>query len=317
MVVNCIRGLFFVVYNLYLNQYKPKRIPLLIPMKIVTAVVNNPTFIEIQYHTLKKYLRGVDAYEFIVFNDAKPFPDETNDGDLTLRTKIEETCRGLGILCIPIPNDHHLGMSMSNRHADTFNKHVLRYQLEHPDKYLLLDSDMFLIAELDMRTYFQYECALVLQSRSDSKLNYFWPGLCYLDFNRIQGKHLLNWAQGRGGDTGGMMADWLKLQANGAPFPNTDDLRWKKDATFPNETIYYIRHLWSGSWNETELPANLKERKDLLTFFQEDVRNPTNGNYYCEIYDNVFLHYRAGGNWNREGMTLHNTLADKLKAILV
>ena len=38
-------------------------------MKVVTAVVNNPVFIEIQYHTLKKHMKC--AYEFIVFNDAK------------------------------------------------------------------------------------------------------------------------------------------------------------------------------------------------------------------------------------------------------
>ena len=288
-------------------------------MKIVTAVVNNPTFIEIQYHTLKKYLRGVDAYEFIVFNDAKTFADVTNGGDLTLRAQIEDTCRRLGIQCISIPNDHHANMSMSNRHADTFNKNVLRYQLDQPDKYLLLDSDMFLIDYLDINTYFHYECAVVLQRRTDwgSTLNYFWPGLCYFDFNRIKGKNLLNWSQGGGGDVGAMMENWLKLQANGSPLPNTDDLRWKKEDSFPNETIHFIRHLWSCSWNETELPENLKDRQDLLTFFKEDVRNPANGNFYCEIYDNVFLHYRAGGNWNEEGMDVHNALANKLKAILI
>ena len=61
-------------------------------MKIVTAVVNNPIFIEIQYHTLKKFLKGTstEGYEFIVFNDAKAFPDFTNDGDITIRSKIEE-----------------------------------------------------------------------------------------------------------------------------------------------------------------------------------------------------------------------------------
>ena len=52
-------------------------------MKIITSVVNNPTFIEIQYHTFKKYLKlskgngegegEGDEFEFIVFNDAKPF----------------------------------------------------------------------------------------------------------------------------------------------------------------------------------------------------------------------------------------------------
>jgi hypothetical protein len=52
-------------------------------MKIVTAVVNNPDFIEIQYHTLKKYFKG--DYEFIVFNDAKDFPDFSNFGNIEIK----------------------------------------------------------------------------------------------------------------------------------------------------------------------------------------------------------------------------------------
>ena len=31
------------------------------------------------------------------------------------------------------------------------------------------------------------------------------------------------------------------------------------------------------------------------------------------IYDNVFLHYRAGGNWRKEGLELHKLLSQKLK----
>ena len=37
------------------------------------------------------------------------------------------------------------------------------------------------------------------------------------------------------------------------------------------------------------------------------------GKFYCEIYDDVFLHYRAGGNWNKEGIGLHNALTEKLR----
>lgn len=74
-------------------------------MKIITAVVNNPEFIEIQYHTLKKYCKN--EYQFIVFNDAKDFPDFTNDNDISIKNKIEQKCRELGINCINIPNSHH------------------------------------------------------------------------------------------------------------------------------------------------------------------------------------------------------------------
>ena len=97
-------------------------------MKIVTAVVNNPIFIEIQYHTLKKFLKGTstEGYEFIVFNDAKAFPDFTNDGDITIRSKIEEMCLALNIKCISIPNDQHQYMTCAaQRCADSMN-YILR-----------------------------------------------------------------------------------------------------------------------------------------------------------------------------------------------
>ena len=67
-------------------------------MKIVTAVVNNPDFIEIQYHTLKKFFKG--PYEFIVFNDAKDFPDFTNEGDITIKSNIENICTMIQIYIV-------------------------------------------------------------------------------------------------------------------------------------------------------------------------------------------------------------------------
>ena len=287
-------------------------------MKIVTAVVNNPGFIEIQYHTLKKYLIcNGDAYEFIVFNDAKAFPDFTNDGDITIRSRIEETCKALGIKCISLENNHHQKVIKSAiRCADSMNA-ILRYQLEQPpDKYLLLDSDMFLVDYLDINKYSAYDCAVVLQNRPN--LNYIWNGIYYFDFNKLKNVELLNWNEGYGGDVGGMMRDWFSKQTSDSIVPISDELRWAaKDRTFHMESsIYYIRHLWSCSWNENELPENLKTRADLLQFFKEDVRN-VDGKFYCEIYDNVFLHYRAGGNWNEEGMALHNRMTEKLHKCLI
>ena len=94
-------------------------------MKIITSVVNSPTFIEIQYHTFKKHVRG--DYEFIVFNDAKSLPDYTNGNDVTLKMQIQSMCNKLNVTCININNDHHVKLDMSNRHADTFNKCILKY----------------------------------------------------------------------------------------------------------------------------------------------------------------------------------------------
>jgi hypothetical protein len=82
-----------------------------------------------------------------------------------------------------------------------------------------------------------------------------------------------------------------------------------------NYLIYLIRHLASGSWNESEIPENIKCNTHLVNFMAEDSRN-TNGKFFCEIYDGVFLHYRAGGNWRNEGMTLHKSNSAKLKQLL-
>lgn len=280
-------------------------------MKIITAVVNNPIFIEIQYYTLQKYFQG--EYEFIVFNDAKDFPDFTNYNDITVKTEIQNICNELNITCINIPNEHHKYLDMSSRHADTFNKHILQYQKDNPDVYLILDSDMFLVDYFDINKYLNYDCAIVLQSRNNE--GYLWPGLCYFDMKKIKNFELINWSVCPGFDSGGMTRDWLKLQLKNNTMPNTDDIRWT-DKEFHTDDIYFIKHLWSCSWDVSELPKKLNGNMPLLNFLKNDVRN-VNGKFFCEIYDNVFLHYRAGGNWREEGLDLHKSLSRKLKFCLL
>ena len=280
-------------------------------MKIVTAVVNNPIFIQIQYYTLKKYIKC--DYEFIVFNDAKAFPDYSNGGDVTIKNNIEETCKKLGIQCINIPNQKHITQTYADlRCADSMN-FILNFQLLNPDKYLLIDSDMFLIDNFDLSEYEKYDCAVVLQSRNNFTTNYIWNGIYYFDFNKIKNKQLLNWSCKPDCDVGGMMEQWLKSQTN--KIPNTDEIR-HTNKVFHNDDIYYIKHLWSCSWNESEIPENLKNNTKLIHFIKTDPRNQ-NGKYYCEIYDNKFLHYRAGGNWEKRNMKLHIGLSLNLRQTLL
>jgi hypothetical protein len=132
---------------------------------------------------------------------------------------------------------------------------------------------------------------------------------------KMKNKDVLNCSECDGCDVGGMMKEWLKLQLGNKLAPSTDEIRWTNN-NYNREGIYFIKHLWSCSWNETEIPYNLKDNKVLLEFFTNDPRN-VNGKFFCEIYDNSFLHYRAGGNWRGEGMKLHNELTQKLKNIIM
>jgi hypothetical protein len=189
---------------------------------------------------------------------------------------------------------------------------MLEYQKQNPDKYLIIDSDMFLIDDFNLSDYESYDCAIVLQSRMNNKYNYFWNGLVYFDINKMTELHLLNWNL-NSFDVGGMMTYWLNNKTKTLPI--TDDIRWtNKD--FNKDNIYYIKHLWSCTWNDSEMPECVKKNLKLIHFIKTDPRNQ-NGNFFCEIYDNKFLHYRGGGNWERRNMNLHQDLSIKLKQSLL
>ena len=290
-------------------------------MKIITCVVNNPIFIEIQYHTLKKYMKC--DYEFIVFNDAKMFPDFTNGGNVNIYNEIIQMCNKLEIKCINIPNDHHTECHCPvTRTADSMN-FIYRYQLLNKDKYLLIDSDMFLITDFYGNEYDEYQCAIVLQSRKEN-INYIWNGLYYFNMNKMNDLEYIAWDKGDivvnniriFTDTGGRNKHWIKRNVKN--IPSTDQLRYDSDKNkkFIENNIYFIRHLWSCSWNMDEMPDKIKDNKNLMEFIVNDPRNK-NGKFFCEIYDNKFLHYRAGGDWERRGIFSHLELANKLKEMLL
>uniref|UniRef100_A0A6C0LM09 Nucleotide-diphospho-sugar transferase domain-containing protein n=1 Tax=viral metagenome TaxID=1070528 RepID=A0A6C0LM09_9ZZZZ len=290
-------------------------------MKIVTAVVNNPTFIEIQYYTFKQYVKGV--YEFIVFNDAKSFPDFTNGGNIFLKQEIERTCKKLGIKCINIPNDHHasntnrLAKEPSYRTAESMN-FILEYQKRNPDYYLLVDSDMFLLDFLDIDYYKQFDAAVILQKRyglDKQPIHYIWNGFYYFNIPNLN-TDLMNWHCSFTTDTGGMMCNWLKTVVSEIPDVSKMKSMNSVDEQIICDNILFCQYLCSLEWNEAQLPDNLKKNVKLLEFFRNDDRN-VNGQFHCEIYHGKFLHYRGGGNWEKTDYDKHVSRSDELKKCIL
>jgi hypothetical protein len=263
-------------------------------MKVITCVVNNPIFISFQYNLLKKFMPI--SYEFIVFNDAKSFPDYTNFNNPKLKNEIIEMCNNMGIKCINISNDHHQhSTNASIRHTDTL-RFIKEYMEHNSDMYLMIDSDMFPIYKIDIEKYSQYCCgAIILQQRDNKK--YMWPNLFFFDTVRVPDFNMLNWDTVNGCDTGGMSHQWLDKQEHENP-----------------SNIYYIKHLCSCGWNIDSIPDNITSNS-LINFLLSDQRN-MDGKFWCEIYDNTFLHYRAGSNWNSEGLEIHNILIKNLTSYI-
>lgn len=141
-------------------------------VRILTFHYNQPNFVEIQYKTLKKFLK--DDFELIVFNDAKTIENERG---------IEEVCNQYGIKCVRFKPEWHLtdplntylkarlqeestvgnwGWNASTPLEEIANNpsvrhsHVIQYALDHygydhDDIVVIMDGDNFLIKPLSIR----------------------------------------------------------------------------------------------------------------------------------------------------------------------
>jgi hypothetical protein len=204
----------------------------------------------------------------------------------------------------------------SYRTAEAMN-FILEYQKKNPDKYLLLDSDMFLIDDFTLDNYKKNDCGVVLQKRKNldgSNIHYIWNGLYYFDMNKLQNIYLMNWHCTLTTDTGGMMYRWL-LTTN-ICFPDVDKLKNNDNIVCESNGIKFIKFLKSLEWNRENIPVNIQNKNKLIGFLETDPRNIDN-NFYCEIYDNKFLHYRGGGNWEKRDFMDNVKLSYKLKAALL
>ena len=253
--------------------------------------------------------------EFIVFNDAKEFPDYTNDNDITIKKQITNTCDELGIKCYELFNDNHRYIKdASTRTGITcniiFEYQKTRYKTTGDNHYLIIDSDMFLIDYFEVDRYMKYGSAVVIQDRD--KYKYIWNGIYYMNMERIRNPEKVNWNLSEGTDTGGMMNEWLKAQLEeGEILANGEEIRWNEKNKYNTKNLYLMKHLWSLSWCAEDINNNY-----LLKFLEKDIRNEVKGDknyYYCEIYDDKFLHLRNGGNWLRNGINFYKELIKELR----
>jgi glycosyltransferase involved in cell wall biosynthesis len=276
--------------------------PQLRPLRILTIATSQPLYIRAQYMALLKHVK--DSFEFIVFNDAKSWPDPSNFGDTEVRFNISQLCKRHGIQCIEVPNDHHRFVrSPSQRHCDTLRT-VMQFVHESPGRYWMLDSDMFPIADIHPDTLAKYFGGSFVKQRrlvGGRDVVYAWPNLWWIDTSVTDCRDL-SWDLAPGCDTGGASSSWFQKQEN--------------------EKVQWIPHLASGAWTLTQLPRSLTSHTKLLQFLTQDPRNTKTGDtaeilMESEIYDECILHLRAGSNWREEGRRIHDSLVDHMFALFL
>lgn len=263
---------------------------------VMTHSYNRPDFIEIQYHTFKKFL--TDDYEFVVFNDA---PSEQ------MRQQIENMCKKHSLRCIRIPQNIHTYAYLYRLPRETFNNPCVRcanvvqyslneYGLAHDDLVAIIDSDMFLVKEFSIRDYMaQQDLAGVHQARNNG-VEYVWNGLLFFDMRTIPNKPLINFNCGEVNNTpvdvGGQMHHYLKQT--------------------PDARVRFIQQDYVANHSQKSIPTLLD--MGFSHAMAEFIRaNPP----VVELYaDGAFVHYRAGTNWDRRSAGYHKSKTDILNELI-
>jgi hypothetical protein len=266
---------------------------------IFTYSYNRPDFIEIQHKTFQKFL--LDAYEFIVFNDAI---------DENVRIAIENMCNTYAIPCIRIPQEiHDSNYSPSARNCDVVKYSLEKMGFHHNDILVLIDSDMFLIKEFSIRNYLAgFELAGVEQIKSH--INYLWIGIVFLNMATMPNKTTINFDCGQieniNTDSGGHTYNYLKNNP------------WARVRYF--NTIYYAKDFYCDSCkiNNEPLCIHTIPQMQALGFSLPLIKLcQQNCNSIMEIFlDSTFLHYRAGSNWMGESNEYHQNKTKLLNTFI-
>jgi hypothetical protein len=138
-------------------------------MEIVTLAFNRPDFIELQYNSLKKWVK--EPFNFIVFDNC---PDDA----------VKNECERLDIHCIPIKifsedTSWAVGLSLNKMWE------ILKWK---QGEFWYIDSDMFLINELP-----KMNCDMAFVPQVRGKYTYPWTGLMYFNMATLPHPEELKW----------------------------------------------------------------------------------------------------------------------------
>ncbi len=285
--------LFALILNFTLSIYSK--------VLIFTFSYNRPDFIEIQYKTLKKFLK--DDYEFVVFNDA---PDLSEN-----EKSITNMCKKLNIKHIRIPQNIHSKPYLKRWPGEDYNHPTIRccnviqyslntYGFNHDDIVLLLDSDIFLIREFSIQEFLKnYDIVSFPQQKANNNfiITQLSVHLTFLNMPFLHNRNNMDFNCGKvfdvPVDAGGQTYFYLR---------NNPDLRIYY---LNNQNIkeFYCENCFNLNKNlcnhNTVLLKQLNFSENEINFIQS---GPENIDF---LFNKRFLHYRSGSNWNNQSEEYH------------
>jgi len=276
---------------------------------IVSTWVNHPEVLLIHRAMWVKAFSG-EPVNYIIYIDAKEYPDPSNFGDVTMKQQLIQICIENSIEYIIVPQEYHVQRGkvflsctvQSDISPSASDALVCQYMWNQ--QVLEKGVTRFLIVQTDLFPYRTFtwdsitrgaEFCYRPQQRTDGiTLHYAWNGLCVFDMRRWPDakKQIVNFDYGF---HKGVFAD-----AGAGTYYILDHL--------DPEQKFEFKELNSHRWSSKDAPINLPDW--ITEHLNTDVRNKISEDgtvlYYSEIFDNAFFHLRAGCNWDNVGRDLHD-----------
>lgn len=282
---------------------------------IVSSHFNNTGYIRLQHYTFKKYFK--EDYEYIVFNDAREDKTYTNYYNDKLGEDIFNCCVELGIKCIRIPQDIHINRRLIlpntqepfTHNACTRCADCLQYMTHYMLNYLegknefenylfIIDSDIFMTKELDIKTHLGEHLAegCDIQTRLSHGLLSFWSAYAIFNVSKCPNLHEICWDCGSvnniGVDVGGQTYAYINKYNDILKYKHVNIRSFNGRDTITNCDI--------------NIDVKLKEYLlNICKIFKYSLDTTHRGNTECRkdvFMDNdmnvTFLHLKSGGNYD-------------------
>jgi hypothetical protein len=272
-------------------------------LKIFSVCYNTPIFVKYQYLLLKKFLKN--DFKYIIYdntctniNDGKIFKSKE---DLENRKLLETICNELVIDIVRIPEEiysvlmptntlYYPNYDVSTRAGSSisFACDDIIKKSTNEDIIFLIDSDMFLIKELNFDYLGDFDIFGIPQNREH--INYFTNQLFIFRLNNISKDNI-------------KYINFYPRNIDNIDIDCGADLHFLKQNQ-PNLKYKNFKNFLFG--NEFNLLKSQKSNKDFFEYLNNDLSivrktHRQDIGYHGELYNGIFFHFRAGSNW-REGM---------------
>jgi hypothetical protein len=271
-------------------------------IKVITTVATWPTALQLQLTGLRKYMK--EDFDLIAFIDTPSEPGPYNLWDEKLRNKALEYSNEIGVKTYLVPEEIHLkrkdlfpktkelsGNNANLRASDTLQYAFMNEVLESDSPIMFMDNDMFPVNYFSW--YEKMDNNKIIRSVFHSSkarfskrfVTYLWSGLLFIDSENMPSKEIWSFDCGK--------INGIRVDVSGQTYHWLEQIKKLNNLA----KVEKIQHLSSLNWAADSIPKFLEN--ELINFIISDARN-IDSKFYCEIYDECFIHFRAGSNWMKE-----------------